>query len=129
MSIRRTCRALLAAACWAFAWPTPAALARGALTLSRDVCLLTLGANYMFFSGYQSAKPRKRFCEDVPATGDTIFAMDFAQDEMREMKVDFRILRDVGEVEEREVPRGRHRRLSAAENLSGWEHQPTAQFR
>jgi hypothetical protein len=102
MSIRRICGGLIAAACWAFAWPTPAALARGALTLNRDVCLLTLGANYMYFSGYQSAKPRKRFCEDVPATGDTIFAMDFAEDEMREMKVDFRIVRDVGEVEERE---------------------------
>jgi hypothetical protein len=72
------------------------------LSLSQDMCLLFVGPDYMYFSGYQSAKPRKRFCEDVPGVGDTIFAMDFAQDQMREMKVDFRIVRDVGEDKEQD---------------------------
>lgn len=78
----------------------PAALARGALTLNQDTCLLYVGPDFMYFSGYDPAAPRKRFCEDVPRIGDTVFAMDFAQDEMRAMKVAFRITRDIGDSED-----------------------------
>ena len=101
MSFRRICCALVAGL-WLLAWPAPLAWARGALALNQDVCVLFVGPDYMYFSGYLSAKPRKRFCEDVPDVGETIFAMDFAQDEMREMKVDFRIVRDVGEDKEQD---------------------------
>ncbi len=73
MNIRRTCVGLLAAASWAFGWPA-SAFAHGALVLSQDVCLLKVGPDYMYFSGYRSATPRKRFCEDVPETGETIFS-------------------------------------------------------
>lgn len=92
-----------AAAFLALAWPAPQAEARGALALNGDVCFLFVGPDYMFFSGYQPAKPRKKFCEDVPDIGETVFAMDFAQDEMREMKIDVRILRDIGDTEERQA--------------------------
>jgi hypothetical protein len=100
MNIRRTCVGLLAAASWAFGWPASDAFAHGALVLSQDACLLKVGPDYMYFSGYRSTTPRKRFCEDVPETGETIFAMDFAQAEMREMTADFRIVHDAGEAEE-----------------------------
>lgn len=93
--------ALFIAIFWALAGCAPQAQARGALALNQDVCILFVGPDFMYFSGYQTATPRKRFCEDVPAAGETVFAMDFAQDEMREMKVDFRITRDIGEVEDR----------------------------
>ena len=60
MSFRRSYRALIAAAFWALAWPAPQARARGDLALNQDVCLLVIGPDYMYFSGYQSARPRKR---------------------------------------------------------------------
>ena len=47
-------------------------------------------------------KATQKICEDVPDVGETIFTMDFGQDEMREMKVDFRIMRDIGEDAERD---------------------------
>ncbi len=101
MKIRHAfCGALIGMSA-ALAAPATPALARGALILDQDVCALKVGPDVMYFSGYQPAAPqRKRFCEDVPATGQTIFAMDFAQDEMREMKTDFRIVKDVGEENE-----------------------------
>lgn len=77
----------------------PSALARGALGLEQDVCVLKIGPDFMYFSGYQPAAGKKKFCEDTPSTGATIFALDFAQEEMREMTTDFRIVRDVGEAE------------------------------
>ena len=92
----------LAAAGLMLACATPKAHARGDLSLIQDVCLLYLGPEYVYFSGYNPEKPRKRFCEDVPATGDTVFAMDFAQPHLREMKIDFRIVRDTGDLDTRE---------------------------
>ncbi len=71
--------------------------ARGALTLIQDACLLYIGPDYAYFSAYEPQTPRKRFCEEAPRTGETVFAIDFAQEEMRAMKVDFRILRNIGE--------------------------------
>jgi hypothetical protein len=102
MGFRRSCCVLIAAGFFALLWPAPQARARGSLALSQDMCLLFVGPDYMYFSGYQSAKPRKRFCEDVPDVGETIFAVDFAQDQMRDMKVDFRIVHDVGEDKEQD---------------------------
>ncbi|HTO78676.1 MAG TPA: hypothetical protein VMJ31_02750 [Methylocystis sp.] len=81
----------------AFAGAVEKAGARGALTLNQDVCLLYIGPDYAYFSAYDPEKPRKRYCEEAPSTGVTVFAIDFAQEEMREMKVAFRLLRDVGE--------------------------------
>ncbi len=101
MTIRQACWGALIGVGAALAAPATPALARGALILDQDVCALKIGPDVMYFSGYQpAAAQRKRFCEDVPATGETIFAMDFAQDEMREMKTDFRIVKDVGEENE-----------------------------
>ncbi|MFO1124606.1 MAG: hypothetical protein U1E25_04480 [Methylocystis sp.] len=84
----------LASASWS------GALAHGAMQRQRNACLLKVGPDFMYFSGYQPAASRNRFCEDIPGTGDTIFVLDYAQDEMRDMSTDFRIIRDVGEREE-----------------------------
>ncbi|MGE0195883.1 MAG: hypothetical protein AB7P48_09695, partial [Methylocystis sp.] len=78
------------------------ALAHGAMQRQPSACLLKIGPDFMYLSGYQPAASHNRFCEDVPATGDTIFVLDYAQDEMRGMSTDFRIVRDVGENEERQ---------------------------
>ena len=97
MALRKSIATALSAALLTFAGPAPRANARGALTLIQDACLLYIGPDYAYFSAYDPQKPRKRYCEEAPRTGVTVFAIDFAQSEMREMKVSFRILRDVGE--------------------------------
>jgi len=97
MTFRGSFATALLAARLVLAGAPPQAAARGALTLNQDVCLLYIGPDYAYFSAYDPQKPRKRYCEEAPRTGVTVFAIDFAQSEMREMKVDFRILRDIGE--------------------------------
>ncbi len=74
--------------------------ARGAIGYDHDVCVLKIGPDFMYFTGYQPASSRKKFCEDAPSTGETIFILDYAQSEMRDMKTDFRIVRDVPQAEE-----------------------------
>ncbi|MGD9541081.1 hypothetical protein [Methylocystis sp.] len=86
-----TAVATLASAFWS------GALAHGAMQRQRSACLLKVGPDFMYFSGYQPEASRNRFCEDIPATGDTIFVLDYGQDEMRGMSTDFRIIRDIGE--------------------------------
>lgn len=97
MRLRRRMATPFLAALVVLAVAAPEADARGALTLIQDACLLYIGPDYAYFSAYEPQTPRKRFCEEAPRTGDTVFAIDFAQDEMRAMKVDFRILRNIGE--------------------------------
>jgi len=68
----------------------------------RNACPLKIGPDVMYFSGYQPGASRNRFCDDIPTVGDTIFVFDYAQDEMRGMSTDFRIIRDVGEQQEQQ---------------------------
>lgn len=79
---------------------TSSALAHGAMQRQRSACLLKVGPDFMYLSGYQPAASHNRFCDNIPTTGETIFVLDYAQDEMRGMSTDFRIIRDVGENEE-----------------------------
>lgn len=89
-------RLLIALAAAGLLAASPAS-AHGALRPTETACLLKIGPDFMYFSGYQPAATRRKFCEDIPTTGDTIFVLDFGQPEMREMKADFRILRDAGD--------------------------------
>jgi hypothetical protein len=97
MALRKSIATALLAALFFIAGAAPEAKARGALTLIQDACLLYIGPDYAYFSAYDPQNPRKRYCEEAPRTGVTVFAVDFAQSEMREMKVAFRILRNIGE--------------------------------
>jgi hypothetical protein len=76
------------------------ACARGAMGFDHDACVLKVGPDFMYFTGYQPSSSKKKFCEDVPSVGQTIFILDYAQSEMREMKTDFRIIRDESQAED-----------------------------
>jgi hypothetical protein len=78
----------------------PAARAHGAMQRTQSACILKIGPDLMYFSGYQPAASHRKFCEDAPVTGKTIFVLDYAQPEMREMTADFRIVRDTGREED-----------------------------
>lgn len=94
LSLRYPLFCILAAA-GALVGATPAA-AHGAVRRVENACVLKVGPDFMYFSGYQPEISRRKFCEDAPTTGDTIFSLDYAQPEMREMTADLRIVRDIG---------------------------------
>lgn len=74
-------------------------LAHGGVSTEDDLCLLKIGDYKAHFTGYI---PRERatqeFCEDIPVAAESVFVIDFINDELREMETDFRIIRDVNEV-------------------------------
>lgn len=92
-------RTLLRAALSAVALVLPlAAAAHGGLSMDEDKCKLTLGPYTMHFAGYQpQANGNREFCEDIPQVGPTVVVMDMADEALRAMPVEVRIIRDTGD--------------------------------
>jgi hypothetical protein len=59
-------------------------------------CQLFIGPDTMNFTGYVPDADKNEFCEDIPATGRMILALDAIQEELRDMKIEIRIVKDVG---------------------------------
>ncbi len=71
--------------------------AHGGLSMAEDMCKLTVGPYMMHFSGYQpESTQEKQFCEDIPATGQTIVVLDYIEQELRSLPAEVRIIRDTG---------------------------------
>ena len=71
--------------------------AHGGLSMAEDMCKLTVGPYMMHFSGYQpESTQQKQFCEDIPATGQTIVVLDYIEQELRTLPADVRIIKDTG---------------------------------
>ncbi len=71
--------------------------AHGGLSLADDVCTLTIGPYTMHFTGYQpDSTQEKEFCEDIPATGRTVVALDYIEEALRPLPTEVRIIRDTG---------------------------------
>jgi len=71
--------------------------AHGGLSMAEDMCKLTVGPYMMHFSGYQPGNTQeKQFCEDIPATGQTIVVLDYVEQELRSLPTEVRIIRDTG---------------------------------
>jgi hypothetical protein len=71
--------------------------ARGVLIEDQGACLVKVGPDILYFSGYQASTGKQKFCEDAPKAGEeTTFVFDIPEQELREMKIGFRILRDAG---------------------------------
>jgi hypothetical protein len=80
---------------------TPRASARGALIEDQGACLLKIGPDILYFSGYQASTGKQKFCEDAPKVGEeTTFVFDVADEELRHRKIGFRILRNLGDARE-----------------------------
>ncbi|OUS10044.1 hypothetical protein A9Q89_11920 [Gammaproteobacteria bacterium 53_120_T64] len=73
--------------------------AHGGVSVEDDVCLIKIDRYKAHFTGYL---PRERatqeFCEDIPIATQSIFVIDYISDELREMELDFRVIRDVNEL-------------------------------
>jgi hypothetical protein len=73
----------------------PRAFAHGGVSVENDMCKLRVGRYQMHFTGYQPiSAPEVEFCEDIPATGQTIIVLDYIDPELRDLPVEVRIIRD-----------------------------------
>jgi hypothetical protein len=71
--------------------------AHGGLSLADDVCKLTIGPFTMHFTGYQpDSTQEKEFCEDIPAIGRTVVALDYIEEALRPLPTEVRVIRDSG---------------------------------
>ncbi|MDA0822808.1 MAG: hypothetical protein O3C28_10325 [Proteobacteria bacterium] len=79
-------------------WPHNA-FAHGGVSIEDDTCIMTIGPYRAHFSGYQpKLRASKEFCEDIPVVADAIIVLDFISLALRNMNVDFRIIRDVNDI-------------------------------
>jgi hypothetical protein len=80
-------------------WVTDAH-AHGGLSMAEDMCKLTVGPYMMHFTGYQpTSTQEKQFCEDIPATGETVVVLDYIEQELRSLPTEVRIIKDTGSEE------------------------------
>ncbi len=75
------------------------ASAHGRLGAAEGRCRLFIGPDIMNFTGYTPDASKNEFCEDIPATGNMIMVLDAEQEELRDMKVELRIIKDIGSEE------------------------------
>ncbi len=69
--------------------------AHGSVFLEEDVCIIKVNFFEAHFTIYQPhISQHKEFCEDIPVTGESVFVMEFLHDSLRDMLVDFRIIKD-----------------------------------
>lgn len=76
--------------------------AHGDVGSNQGQCLMKIGPDTMSFTGYQPLKSRETFCDDIPDAGPTIITLDAQQDELRDMNLEMRVLRDVGQKDDSE---------------------------
>jgi hypothetical protein len=71
-------------------------LAAGAVVGEAGSCMIEIGIYSAHFTIYQSdSRGNEEFCEDLPDTGNTLFVLDYLHGSLKEVPVDFRIIRDV----------------------------------
>ena len=75
---------------------TSAAYAHGGVGMVDNRCVLRIGPDLMFFTGYQPQNSREEFCDDIPSVGQTVVALDMQDTELRSMLTEIRIIRDDG---------------------------------
>jgi hypothetical protein len=73
-----------------------AAHAHGGVTMLYKRCILRIGPDLMFYTGYQPQNSREEFCDDIPSTGQTVVTLDMQDSELRDMTTEIRIIKDLG---------------------------------
>ncbi|MBL6750316.1 MAG: hypothetical protein ISP90_07320 [Nevskia sp.] len=72
------------------------ARAHGGVSMKDDVCIMHIGPFKSHFVGYQpELRATQEFCEDIPELGRAIIVMDFIDSPLRDMGVQFLVLKDV----------------------------------
>jgi hypothetical protein len=87
-------RLILSAALLLF--PAARSEAGGGLVLQDDACILWIDFYSVHLTAYQpESSGNEQFCRELPDTGKTIFVLDYLHQSLKEVPVDFRIIRDV----------------------------------
>ncbi len=98
----------------------PLAVASGSLVMSGGTCTMHIDFYSARFSAYQpDTRGSDEFCENLPDTGPTIVVLDYLHPSLKEVPVDFRIIRDV-------TGQGRFAKLEDVEALG--DIQPLTEF-
>jgi len=72
------------------------AFAAGAVVGEPGSCAIEVGVYTAHFTVYQSdTRGNREFCEDLPDTGNALFVMDYLHGSLKDVPVEFRIIRDV----------------------------------
>jgi len=70
--------------------------ASGGLVMSGGTCTMHIDFYSARFTAYQpESRGSEEFCENLPDTGPTIIVLDYLHPSLKEVPVDFRIIRDV----------------------------------
>ena len=85
---------LLATLAASVIWQPPVS-GHGQVVAENDACLISIGFLKAHFFMYQPlADENKEYCEDVPEVAETVFVVNYLHDFLKEIPVDFRIVRD-----------------------------------
>lgn len=75
---------------------SPVLYAGGGVALKDDKCIITIDFYTAHFTAYQTdVSGNEQFCEDLPGTGTTLFVLDYLHSSLKEVPVDFRIIKNV----------------------------------
>jgi hypothetical protein len=104
---------LVGAFCLATGLLASQADAHGGVSVEGNRCIMRIGPYMLNFTGYQPAQTYERFCDDIPDRGKTVIVLDAEQgsagtgvvgaansNELRDMLLDFRVLRNVGQAKD-----------------------------
>ena len=76
-------------------WSSVSVHAHGGVFLEDDQCVIQIGFYKAHFKIYQPQESRHaELCEDIPHLGESVFVLEYLHTSMREVPVDFRIIKD-----------------------------------
>jgi hypothetical protein len=69
--------------------------AGGGMVLREDKCIIEIGFYDSHFTAYQpQTRGNEQFCQELPDVGETLFVLDYLHGSMKEVPIDFRIIKD-----------------------------------
>ncbi len=73
-----------------------AIFAHGGVFIEDDLCVIQIGFFKAHFTVFQpQTSANEEFCEDIPEVTETLFVLKYMHDSLKQMPVDFRIIKDV----------------------------------
>ena len=70
--------------------------AHGSATPENDLCIIRIGYYRAHFKIYLPlTREHDEYCEDIPATGEAIFVMEYEHSGLGDVPIDFRVIRNV----------------------------------
>ena len=68
----------------------------GGIVANKGACVVTMDFYTAHFTAYQpDSSDNEEFCQELPGPGETIFVLNYLHDTLKEVPVDFRIIKDI----------------------------------